>query len=103
MKRNSFYLLTLLIIWSCGSNSGDAVAEKPEQTASELFKTHCAICHGSDGRKGFAGAKLLPESILTIDERIAIITKGKGAMMAYESVMTSAQIKAVAEYTTTLK
>ncbi len=95
----------LIVVWACGSSSGEANANASTNPVSgqALYKTHCAICHGNDGKKGFAGAKLLPESTLGIDERIALISRGKGVMMPFEDVLNQEELKAVAEYTKTLK
>jgi cytochrome c6 len=61
------------------------------------------LCHGADGKMGANGSKDLSVSQLSLDERIAIITKGKNVMIAYENILTLSEIKAVAEYTLTLK
>jgi len=69
-----------------------------EATAKEIFRVECAKCHGVDGRGVLSGAKDLTMSQLSLDEKIAIVNKGKNAMMAYEKVLTSDQVKAVAAY-----
>jgi mono/diheme cytochrome c family protein len=92
-----------LLIWACsGSQKADTAEAKPK-SASELYKAQCSICHGKDGRKGIAGAGILPESKLSMEERIALITYGKGNMMAYEGILTKTEIAAIAAFTTTLK
>jgi cytochrome c6 len=70
---------------------------------AQVFKLSCAVCHGEDGKLGANGAKDITASKLTVDERIALVTKGKGLMPAQEHILTSAEIKAVVEYTTTMK
>lgn len=90
------------MLWSCGNN------EKPQSLPSDisgaaLYKTHCSICHGDDGRKGFADARVLPDSELTMEERIQLITNGRGTMMPYRGVLTEEEIKAVAGYTLSLE
>lgn len=69
----------------------------------ELYEQKCTTCHGSDGKKGLAGAKDLSISTLTLDEKILIITDGKGTMNGFSSSLNEAQIKAIAEYTASLK
>ena len=106
MHRSHWVLgSVLMLVWACSTGSGEKNldASKKPVTGQSVYKTHCAICHGDDGRKGFAGAKLLPESMLSVAERVALITRGKGAMMPFADVLKTDEIKAVAEYTTTLK
>jgi mono/diheme cytochrome c family protein len=88
---------------ACSGPSGGGEATPAEGNAVGLYTKHCAICHGDDGRKGFAGARALPESALTLEERIGIITRGKGTMMPFEHVLSRAEIEAVARYTLTLQ
>jgi mono/diheme cytochrome c family protein len=90
------------MIGSCAQTDTPA-ANADEISGKEIYQKHCGICHGDDGRKGFAEAKIIPESALNIDERIALITRGKGTMMPYANVLNKEEIKAVAEYTLTLK
>ncbi len=92
-----------LLFAACSTGNGDA-GEKREapQEGSAIYNTHCAICHGNDGRKGLAGAKMIPESTLSMDERIALITNGKGSMMPYRGILSKEEIKRVAEFTLTL-
>ena len=71
--------------------------------AKQLFKQSCAVCHGTDGKLGANGSKDLSLSTLTLDEKINMITKGKGVMIAFEAVLTPEEIKAVAKYTEQLK
>lgn len=104
MVRNGFILAFLAMVWSCGSaTEGEREEAKTAVTGKALYKTHCAICHGSDGKKGLAGAKMLPDSKLTIEERMLLITHGRGTMMPYKGILSKEEIRQVAEYTLTLK
>lgn len=63
-----------------------------------VFKQHCITCHGANGQMGLNGAKNLTESMLTKEERVLLVTKGKGVMPAFGAQLSEAQIKAVAAY-----
>ncbi|HMR89309.1 MAG TPA: cytochrome c [Saprospiraceae bacterium] len=86
---------------------------KPKETSSsttetvaldgqKIYKQNCALCHGPDGKLGANGSKDLTISDFDLNERIAMITKGKGVMTAFENILTLPEIKAVAEYSMTL-
>ena len=79
--------------------SGGATA--PDGMA--VFRQNCVICHGADGKLGTNGAKDLTVSELPLEGRIQIITNGKNLMTPFKAVLTEAEIKAVANYTLTLK
>lgn len=92
----------LLVVLSCNTG-GDADRRGSEPVSGKaLYKTHCAICHGADGKKGLAGAEMIPDSDLSLDERITLITNGKGNMMPYRGVLSKEEIARVAAYTLTL-
>ncbi len=76
--------------------------QKPQIDTASLYKTHCRICHGIDGKLGINGAKDLTQSKMTLDERINNITNGKGTMTAFKGLLSKDEIKALAEYTFTL-
>lgn len=77
--------------------------EQPVIAGVDLYTTHCTACHGADGNMGVAGAKKIPESVLTLEERIELITHGKKTMPAFKEKLTTEEIKRLAEYTLTLK
>jgi len=131
MKKIILFSLVALFIISCANNqekkvtsSTDAPKEessslddfdsmKKEEkekssivdgiNAGQLFKQSCAVCHGNDGKLGANGSKDLTQSILTIEEKVAMITNGKGLMTAFEGILTAEEIIAVAKYTEQLK
>ncbi|HMT00087.1 MAG TPA: cytochrome c [Saprospiraceae bacterium] len=110
MKR-FVYLILLPVFAACGGKKEDTstappvsmVENKPAVEGSKVFKISCAVCHGPDGKLGLNGSKDLSVSVLTLEERIALITKGKGAMPAQENILSAEEIKAAAEYSMTLK
>ena len=81
----------------------NAVKNTSEVDGFQVFKKNCKTCHGADGSLGLNGAKDLRVSTLSIEQRIETITHGKGVMTAFETILSPEEIKAVAEYTTTLK
>ncbi len=95
-----FIALLLFVIvlpfYKCGGDKGNIKNDGPSGYA--VFKKHCVSCHGVDGRMGLNGAKPIPESVLTLEDRIKHITNGKGAMQPYKGVLTTAEIAAVADY-----
>lgn len=113
MLKLSIFSFIILIVFSCSGGSDrtkSTVDEKPTTQPEEsavngqrIFKVSCAICHGNDGKLGANGSKDLTKSILTIDERIQLITKGKNTMPAQEGILSADEIKAVAQYSLTLK
>jgi mono/diheme cytochrome c family protein len=68
-----------------------------------VFRKNCVLCHGVDGKLGSNGAKDLSASELPLDGRIQIITNGKNLMTPFKALLSEAEIKAVAEYSLTLK
>jgi len=81
-------------------------SDAPEGAAvsgHDIFMDRCTSCHGEDGKLGLSGAKDLSVSTLDLESRIEIIRNGKAPMAGYAGVLTEEQIKAVAEYTETLK
>lgn len=110
MKRVVF-LFFLPAFISCGGKKEEAastppvsmVESKPAVDGAKVYKISCALCHGMDGKLGLNGSKDLSISALTLEERIALITKGKGVMPAQENILSAEEIKAAAEHTMTLK
>lgn len=68
-----------------------------------VFRLYCVTCHGADGRLGMNGAKDLSKSALTLEERVALITQGKGLMTPFGELLSPEEIRAVAEYSLTFK
>jgi mono/diheme cytochrome c family protein len=99
--------LIICILWmaGCDQKSASDSSQKPVVTldGEKIFRQNCVVCHGADGKLGANGSKDLTLSELSSDERFAIISKGKGVMTAFESILTVSEIKAVADYTLSLK
>jgi len=71
-----------------------------DDTASALFQTHCASCHGAD-RLGRIGPALLPENLgrLKREHASVVIQKGRAAtqMPAFAGKLTAAQTQALVD------
>jgi cytochrome c6 len=111
-------LICLIILVACQGKKADAAAadNKASTEAStpppavavnaagkKTFETYCILCHGSDGKLGLNGSKDLTISTITLPERITQVTNGKGVMTPFKDILTEDEIKAVAEYTVSLK
>ncbi|MFT3884759.1 MAG: cytochrome c [Flavobacteriales bacterium] len=68
-----------------------------------IFNSQCAMCHGRAGDLGLNGAKDLTTSALPADEVTAVVTNGRGAMMAYGKILDPGQVKDVVEHVLTLR
>ena len=100
MKKLS--LITAFAFWvfafgACGQKKDGP--KVPEFDVVKLYKINCALCHGEDGKLGANGSKDLTASPLTLEERVAIISNGKGNMTAFQGKLPQHQIEALAAYT----
>ncbi len=86
----------IVVLASCAENNPTTPDGKPD--GKVLYEQNCSICHGDDGKLGSAGSKDLTLSTFSLEERVQLITNGKGAMAPFKGVMDDQQIKAVAEY-----
>jgi mono/diheme cytochrome c family protein len=111
MKAYWTALGIVALVWACGGNgttSGDA-ASSPATAAADapdgkaIYKQRCVVCHGLYGDMGASGAHDLTASILSQEERITVITKGRGVMMPFEPILKPEEIAAVAAYSMELK
>ena len=108
MYKYIFLFLWVASIASCANkdqkpSGGDTAESKPAADGAKIFKQNCELCHGADGKLGLNGSKDLSVSTLDLDARVAMVTKGKGVMMPYENILSADEIKAVAEFTFSLK
>ena len=111
MKQLIIFCAIVTAIWACGGaeSSSNAPASQPAAAApakpdgKKIYKQYCVTCHGLYGDMGASGAFNLTTSALTMEERIAVITKGRGAMTPFENLLDADEIEAVAEYSLELK
>lgn len=72
------------------------------ETAAELFKAKCVLCHGPDGKGSTAGKKLGVKDLTALKaseaELVKDITNGEGKMPAFKGKLTPAQIQDLARY-----
>lgn len=92
--------LLAAVVLACGSASAPPDDGAPK--GAQLFKMHCELCHGANGKLGFNDAKDLTASTLGRAEMIAQVTNGKGKMMPYRNVLTAKEIETVVDYARTL-
>jgi cytochrome c6 len=108
MKKYLIFLGIAIAVYACGNKDKKDIVETetppaPAVDGAAIFKTRCELCHGADGKLGMNGSKDLTVSDFDLNERIAIITNGKGVMTPFKDILSLAEIKAVAEYSMTLK
>ena len=108
MKKYLVFLFFAAVIFACGSeqeNSDKNVRNRAEKVVdgAKIYKRYCVSCHGIYGNMGTSGAFVLTKSALTIEEKMVVITNGRKLMTAFKSTLEEKEIKAVAEYTETLK
>ncbi len=106
MKFKAIFSVLLLgfICYACGSDEQKSKSDKPRNILGEkVYKRNCLACHGLDGKAKTNGALDITESTLELDERILLIKNGRKTMTPFKSMLSEKEIKAVAEYTFTLK
>ena len=104
MTRPHVLIPGLMALWLAAcSGEGDAPPADPGRTVSEaearsLYIRKCSLCHGDDGDLGASKSPMLSASTLSMDERVALITYGKGTMPGQKGVLDRVEIQAVARY-----
>ena len=112
MRQIVMFALVGVFLIACGGAPGDGgkvekkgtkkiVAKKVD--GKKIYRQYCVTCHGVNGDMGASGAFDLTTSKLTLDEKIAIITNGRKTMTPFKGLLSEAKIKAVAEFTETLR
>ena len=69
----------------------------------QIFKAACTACHGADGKLGINDAKDLTLSALSHEEKVKMISEGKGLMTGFKGQLSDSEIEAVATYVDGLK
>ena len=81
-----------------------AVKEVDESVdGKNIFKIHCALCHGFKGDMMVNGAKDLTKSKVDIVNAVAQVYHGKGLMQPYKGLLSDAEIVSVTKYAQTLR
>lgn len=106
--RTSTLLLLAGLLTACGGGGGATApatntGSTPAQRAEGIFNSQCALCHGRRGDQQLSGAKLLNVSTLSREEMVAVVSNGRGAMMAYKNMLTPAEIDAVVDHAMRLR
>lgn len=96
-------LLAILVIVGEGCN-GNGEASPKVISGYEVYRTRCVNCHGADGRAGLNGAKQLPDSPLSVEQRMEVVINGQNNVMpSFKTLLSKEEIEAVAKYTMELK
>jgi mono/diheme cytochrome c family protein len=108
MKKYIVFVFFALVIFACGSGeqSSDRKMKKRVEKVvdgAKIYKRYCVSCHGIYGNMGTSGAFDLTKSVLSIEEKMVVITNGRKLMTAFKSTLSEEEIRAVATYTESFK
>jgi mono/diheme cytochrome c family protein len=101
-------LLLLAALWgsSCGERPQTGTSQHVGSGAADAQRQYimkCAMCHGEQGEPVLLSAGDLRESTMGLEERIAIITYGKGTMPPHKDMLDAATIQGIATYIETFR
>jgi len=99
MRITIILMLLSFYVWACSAPEN----KKKAISGIEIYKTRCVTCHGTDGKRGMNGAKELPSSPLDAEQRIEVVTYGRKIMPGFKELLSKEEIKAVVDFTMTLK
>ena len=96
-------ILSLFLLVQCGEEASpaaeSAVGSQPSIAAIQrAYTMKCSLCHGNDGKLMASKAPDLSLSTMTLEERVAIITHGKGTMPPQKGILDANTIRGVAAY-----
>jgi cytochrome c6 len=100
VKADVLALLCAATAFATSAAAGDVLA------GAELYRRHCASCHGPDGRPvlpvapDFSRATALLKPDLTL---LATVRSGRGAMPAYAGQLRDREILDIVAHLRTLK
>ena len=115
MKKWILFVAIAGFVIACGNSNEETASnstasssnsEKPAKKAvdgAKVYKQYCITCHGLYGDMGASGAFNLTTSELSVEERMTVIANGRNTMTPFKDLLSEEKIKAVAEYTMTLK
>lgn len=93
-------VLLALLAWSAVAHAADVIK------GGELYRQHCASCHGSNGRPQMVGAPDFsqPTALLKPDMTLLqSIRTGKGAMPAYQGLLRDRDLLDIVAHLRTLR
>ena len=99
MKKILAFICIAVFVFSCGGSGGSQLSAEELAKGKETFAKLCVACHGSTGEMSLNGAKKFSESVLSLEERVLVITNGKGMMTPFKGILSEEEIKSVAGYT----
>lgn len=82
------------------TGSATTTSASPASEGKTLFEANCSGCHGVSGEGG-VGPTLI--GISEAGNVIVVVTSGRENMPSFQAKLTADQIKAIADYVTTLK
>lgn len=100
-------LCLVFLLIQCGHSSDEATPQTAKDmgagevdlaNASRQYTMKCSVCHGEDGAPVLASAPDLRTSTLLVEERVAIITYGKGTMPPHRGMLDMPTIRGIAVY-----
>lgn len=97
----SWAILIGVLLFGCQESASNSKVGK-EPDGPNLFRRYCVNCHGLDGSLKTNGAKDLRYSILSLEERILVISEGRNVMTGFKSILEDAEILALAQFTQSL-
>ncbi len=73
----------------------------PEVDGAEIYRSHCAICHGGKGLGGTGPplARFVVAVYPEVDDQIEVVSGGGRGMPAYSSQLSAIEIEAVVMFT----
>ncbi len=104
--RTALVVFLTVFLFACGGSDSVPTSNSTDITEAEsqrLYTMKCGLCHGNDGKLMLSGAPDLSSSRLELNERIALITYGKGKMPPQKDVLTADEIRGIARYIETFR
>jgi mono/diheme cytochrome c family protein len=110
VRLAALVLTSLLMVAACSGASSpevpvgsDGVADPVLVDGRDIYSSSCANCHGASGQGTRRAPPLNAGGVVTlypdIEDQIAVVSEGRGAMPPFVDRFTEAEIEAVVRYT----